>query len=100
MFGLLLNNYELHNFSTFYRISKQIYITPFVNEFLFLFHTILTATTPGVECPVTSYTRQFLKEKLEEGSQKAEHSRANCKPLSKTVAPVERVFCGEKERDY
>ena len=40
------------------------------------------------------------KEKLEEGSQKAKHSRANWKPLSETVAPVERVFCGEKERDY
>ena len=38
------------------------YSRPFVKEFLFLFHTILTATTPGVECPATSYSQQFLKE--------------------------------------
>ena len=33
------------------------------------------------------------------GSQKAEHSRAKRKSSTETVAPVEYVFCGEKERD-
>ena len=57
-------------------------------------HQVKNAQSPHI---LGSFSK---KEKLEEGSQKAEHSRANCKPLSKTVAPVERVFCGEKERDY
>ena len=33
------------------------------------------------------------------GSQKVERSRAKRKLSTETVAPVECVFCGEKERD-
>ena len=33
------------------------------------------------------------------GSQKVERRRAKRKLLTETVAPVECVFCGEKERD-
>ena len=38
------------------------------------------------------------KRSSEEGSQKVEH-RAKRKSSTETVAPVECVFCGEKERD-
>ena len=33
------------------------------------------------------------------GSQKVENSRAKCKSLTETAAPVEPVFCIEKEKD-
>ena len=33
------------------------------------------------------------------GSQKVENNRAKCKSLTETAAPVESVFCGEKEKD-
>ena len=39
------------------------------------------------------------KSSNEEGSQKFGHSRAKCKSATETVALVECVFCGEKERD-
>ena len=39
------------------------------------------------------------KRSSEGGSQKVEHSRAKRKSSTETVAPVECVFCGEKERD-
>ena len=42
-----------------------------------------------------------MKNKLssEGGSRKVEHSRTKRKSSIETVAPVECVFCGEKERD-
>ena len=42
-----------------------------------------------------------MKNKLssEGGSRKVEHSRTKRKSSTETVAPVECVFCGEKERD-
>ena len=39
------------------------------------------------------------KRSSEGGFQKVEHSRAKCKSSTETVAPVEYVFCGEKERN-
>ena len=39
------------------------------------------------------------KRSSEGGSQKVEHSRAKRKSSTETVAPAERVFCGEKDRD-
>ena len=39
------------------------------------------------------------KRSSEGGFQKVEHSRAKSKSSTETVAPVECVFCGEKERN-
>ena len=39
------------------------------------------------------------KRSSERGFQKVERSRAQLKSSTETVAPVECVFCGEKEKD-
>ena len=39
------------------------------------------------------------KRSSESGFQKEEHSRATRKSSTEIVAPLECVFCGEKERD-
>ena len=49
----------------------------------------------------TCFHKYYMKKKhsSEGGFQKVERSRAQRKSSTETVAPVECVFCGEKERD-
>ena len=49
----------------------------------------------------TSFHKYYIENKSssERGSQKLEHGRATRKSSTETVALIECVFCGEKERD-
>ena len=63
-------------------------------------HLNLLLTEKRAKYGKTWFHKFYMKNKRssEEGSQKVEH-RAKRKSSTETVAPVECVFCGEKERD-
>ena len=61
----------------------------------------LLLTEKRAKCHKTCFHKYYMKNKCssEGGSQKVQQSRAKRKSSTETVAPVECIFCGEKERD-